>query len=256
MQGDGIYVVARSDIECVTGRIEEEVAAARALEEEDARHHRVSQQLFGRELQGALDEAVNQQFVPRRVDPGNPVVVDAEMEAARGDEAALVRDRGIGGALVTEIDAESPAHKAGIEIADVILSLDGMIVESPEEMLQVLDSYTPDNQIRIHLLRGIQEIDVYVDLDPIPENYGVVYAANVFGFDVRDSQAGVVINKVISGSPADSARVRSGDRLAEIDGVEILTVEGYEQVFLDRIGVMPLQFLIVRGNRGYYINLP
>ncbi len=168
----------------------------------------------------------------------------------------LVRDRGIGGALVTEIDAGSPAEKAGIEIADVILSLDGMIVESPEEMLQVLDSYTPDDQLRVHLLRGLHETDVYVDLDPMPENYGFHYAANVFGFDVRDSDNGVIVSQVHPESPAAAARVRGGDRIAEIDGVEILTVDDYEQVFLERVGVMPLQFLVVRGNRGYYINLP
>ena len=168
----------------------------------------------------------------------------------------LVRDRGIGGALVTEVDIGSPAEKAGIEIADVILSLDGMIIESPEEMLQILDSYTPDDQIRVHLLRGPHETDVYVDLEPMPDNYGFRYAVNVFGFDVRDSEDGVIVSQVHPGSPAAVARVRGGDRIAEIDGVEILTVADYELVFLERVGVMPLQFLIVRDNRGYYINLP
>ena len=168
----------------------------------------------------------------------------------------LVRDRGIGGALVTEVDAESPAEKAGIKVADVILSLDGMIIESPEEMLQVLDSYTPDDQIRIHLLRGQKEADVYVDLASMPEFYGIQYAANVFGLDVRDSENGIIVYHVHPNSPAAAARVRGGDRIAEIDGVVIQTVEEYEQEILERFGVMPLQFLIVRGNRGYYINLP
>lgn len=168
----------------------------------------------------------------------------------------LVRNRGIGGALVTEVDAGSPAEKAGIEIADVILSLDGMIIEGPEEMLQVLDSYTPDDQIRVHLLRGLNEADVYVDLDPMPENYGFRYAENIFGLSVRDSDNGVTVTKVHPESPAAAARVRGGDRIAEIDGVKILTIEDFEQVFLERVGVMPLQFLVVRDNRGYYINLP
>lgn len=168
----------------------------------------------------------------------------------------LVQDRGVGGALVTEVDAGSPAEKAGIEIADVILSLDGMIIEGPEEMLQVLDSYTPDDEIRVHLLRGRTELDVYVDLIPMPEHYGLKYAENIFGLNVRDSDNGVTVSRVIPESAAADARVRGGDRIAEIDGVKIMTVDDYEQVLLERVGVMPLQFLVVRGNRGYYINLP
>lgn len=168
----------------------------------------------------------------------------------------LVRDRGVGGALVTEIDAGSPAQQAGLQIADVILSLDGMIIESPEELLQVLDSYTPDDQIRIHLLRGTEELDLYADLDSVPKHYGRLYAENIFGFEVKDSANGVRVHRVHSRSPASEAGVRGGDLIVEVAGVEIRTVEDYEQVFLERIGVMPLQFLVVRGNRGYYINLP
>jgi serine protease Do len=168
----------------------------------------------------------------------------------------LVRDRGVGGALVTEVDSGSPAYKAGILVSDVILSLDGMIIESPQEMLQLLDSYTPDDQIRMHLLRGLDEIDVYVDLAPIPDNYGLRYAENVFGFAVRDSRQGVKVSSVLSGSPAAAAGVHGGDLITAIDGVEIRTIIDYEQVLLDRIGLMPLQFLVVRGNQGYYLNLP
>lgn len=168
----------------------------------------------------------------------------------------LVRDRGVGGTLVTEVDSGSPAQKGGISVADVILSLDGMIIESPEEMMQLLDSYTPDDQIRFHLLRGNDEIDVYVDLAPFPEHYGLRYAAHLFGFEVRDSVHGVIVSQVHSNSAADAAGLNGGDRVAEVDGVRIKTVGDYEQVFLERIGLMPLQFLIVRGDRGYYLNLP
>jgi serine protease Do len=168
----------------------------------------------------------------------------------------MVRNRGVGGALVTEVDSGSPADKAGIQIADIILSLDGMIIESPQEMLQVLDSYTPEDRLRLHLLRGTKELDIYVDLAPVPKNYGLRYARDVFGFKVYDTGGGVVVKQVLSGSPAAAAGVNGGDLIAEVDGVKIETITDFQQVFLERIGVMPLQFLVVRGNRGYYINLP
>lgn len=168
----------------------------------------------------------------------------------------LVRDRGVGGALVTEVDAGSPAQKAGIQVADVILSLDGLIIESPQEMLQLLDSYTPDDQIRLHLLRERDEIDLYVDLEPIPKNYGLDYAQKIFGFEVRESGQGVIVSRVHAGTPAAAAGLNGGDRVTEVDGVKVRTVAEYEKLFLDRIGVLPLQFLIIRGQRGYYLNLP
>ncbi len=169
---------------------------------------------------------------------------------------ALVRSRGVGGVLVTEIEKDSPAEKSGLSIADVVLSIDGMTVESPREMMQLLDSYTPGNLVDFELLRGTDVLHRQVRLKALPDNYGLTYGQRVFGFTVQPRHGGVVVQKVVDGSHAAAARLRVGDLIAEVAGIEISDIDTYIAVMEQNIGELPLTFLVVRDNRGYYINLP
>jgi serine protease Do len=169
---------------------------------------------------------------------------------------ALVRSRGVGGVLVTEIEKGSPAEKSGLKIADVVLTIDGMTVESPREMMQLLDSYTPDNVVNFEFLRGTDVLQRQVKLQALPEDYGMTYGQRVFGFTVQPRHGGVVVKKVTDGSHAAVARLRVGDLIAEVAGIEIPDIDTYIAVMEQNIGELPLTFLVVRDNRGYYINLP
>lgn len=169
---------------------------------------------------------------------------------------ALVRSRGVGGVLVTAIEKGSPADKAGLQIADVLLTIDGMTIESPQEMLHLLDSYTPGYLVKFRLLRGTGEIVRTAKLQALPADYGLLYSERVFGLRVENINGGVVVTRVIAGTHAADARVRVGDLIVEVAGIEITDVATYIEVMEHYLGELPLAFLIARDNRGYYINLP
>ncbi|BCR05519.1 peptidase [Desulfuromonas versatilis] len=169
---------------------------------------------------------------------------------------ALARSRGAGGVLVTEVDAGSPAANAGLQVADVILALDDIAVESPTEFTNLLATYTPDDRIRLSLLRGTDELQSEVRLAAMPEGYGARYAEKVFGFTVGDRDGSVVVDRVLSGSAADRVGIRRGDLVAEMDGERVTGAKQFGELLLKRLGRFPVSFLIVRGNRGYYVDLP
>jgi len=169
---------------------------------------------------------------------------------------AMVEARGGGGALVTEVDADSPADKAGLQIADVILSIDDTELETPEELMQLLDAYTPENSLRLRLLRGTRELEVTVHLLPLPADYGLSYAQRVFGFVLGDSDNGPVIRQILSGSPAEKVGLHNGDRLLEVEGVEVKSRAEADRQFTTHYGRLPLGMLIARGNRAYGLTLP
>jgi hypothetical protein len=50
--------------------------------------------------------------------------------------------------------------------------------------------------------------------------------------------------------------MRPGDRIVEAGGKRLASLKDYLEVLEDRFGQLPLSFLVVRGNQGYYINLP
>ena len=168
----------------------------------------------------------------------------------------LVQSRGVGGALVTELDAGSPAERSGVQVADVVLAVDGLEVETPEELLQMLDAYRPDDTVTLRLLRATRELDLPVTLTALPADYGLDYAKRLFGFTLRADAAGLILSRLETGSPAERAGLRAGDRLVEISGVEVRTTADADRQFVETFGRMPLGFTIVRGNRAYGLSLP
>jgi len=164
--------------------------------------------------------------------------------------------RGAGGVLVNRIEPGSPAQRAGILVADVLLALDGDPVGSPAEYRSLLRTYTPDSRIRINLLRGMEPKEVEVELSALPAGYALDYATRVFGLDLIESRHGLLVKQVISGSTAEQTGIRPGDRVAEVAGEQVTTSEEFSRAIEERIGLEPLRFLVVRNGRGYYLDLP
>ncbi|HAK97578.1 MAG TPA: hypothetical protein DCM87_21950 [Planctomycetes bacterium] len=52
------------------------------------------------------------------------------------------------------LDASGPAKEAGIEAGDLIVALDGVLVESLEELAAVLHTYRPEDTVTIDAMRG------------------------------------------------------------------------------------------------------
>jgi serine protease Do len=164
--------------------------------------------------------------------------------------------RGAGGVLVTWVEPDSPAQRAGIQVADVVLAIDDEPVGSPTEFLSLLRTYTPDDQLRVSLLRGTAPKAVEITLSALPEGYVLEYAARVFGLHLSDSRRGLVVRQVAAGTKADQAGIRPGDLVAEVAGNQVASSAAFSRVIEDRIGLEPLRFLVVRNGRGYYLDLP
>ncbi len=98
---------------------------------------------------------------------------------------AFVKSAGESGVLVEEVEDNSPADKSGLVPADVILSVDGVIVASPEEFNSLLQTYTPGSKVDFVLLRGMKRLDKTVELTPLPPGYLLSYTRRVFGFELR-----------------------------------------------------------------------
>ncbi|WP_303720556.1 trypsin-like peptidase domain-containing protein [Malonomonas rubra] len=163
---------------------------------------------------------------------------------------------GEGGVLIEELLDDSPAEKAGFQIADVILTIDGVEVRSLEEYYSLLQTYTPGDKLNVFLLRGLQMQEKSVLLTTLPKGYELSYTLQNFGFSLKEGQRGLFIDRVVDGSAADKIGLKLGDQIAKVDGIAIETLSDYEAVITERIGRLPLTFLVARNNRGYLIELP
>ncbi len=163
---------------------------------------------------------------------------------------------GQGGVLVNGVDNKSPAEKAGLRYGDVIVEVEDIPVTTPVEFNSFLQTYLPGNKVRLKVLRGFDLLARDATLAAIPKGYGVHYGEGVFGFSVKASPSGLLVKNVVEGSPAAEAGIESGDRVGEVAGEKPQTVKEYGEVIERYIGREPIRFLIVRGRRGYYIDLP
>ncbi len=168
----------------------------------------------------------------------------------------MVRSRGSGGVLVTEVDAGSPAAIADIQVADVILDVDGIQTDSASEFLALLRTYPPGGEILLTMLRGVDELKKRVRLVELPTGYAMSYLQRVFGLVVVEDQHGVVIAKVIRNSPASQIELRPGDRVTEVEGFTVRTQAELVSRIEATLGRLPLQFTLFRGQRGYLVKMP
>jgi S1-C subfamily serine protease len=157
------------------------------------------------------------------------------------------------GVVVTWIDEEGPADKAGILEDDIIIEVDKTPVKRPETLSRVVQKLAPETNVNIVYLRDGKKESTKATLAKAKQH---CYSADdLVGFqaplmkcfgsksdifigvkiqDLNDDLAsyfgvkpdqGVLVLKVMEDSPASEAGVKAGDILTKIDGEAIKTTD-------------------------------
>jgi serine protease Do len=140
------------------------------------------------------------------------------------------------GALVTQVEPNSPGAKAGLKTGDVITQLDGKAVSDAGELQVEVGQKRPGTTIKLEVIREGKTVNVPVTLEAMDKRNGDEESASTehgkprWGLgladltpDTRDQlQApkeirGAVIGNVQPGSPADNAGLRKGDVILEVN---------------------------------------
>ena len=74
-----------------------------------------------------------------------------------------------GGAVVMMVGAGSPAEKAGIQLEDVIVAINGQKVDSSSRLRLIVSGAKPGSLIPIDLMRGGKRLTVNATLEAMPE---------------------------------------------------------------------------------------
>jgi serine protease Do len=148
-----------------------------------------------------------------------------------------------GGALVAEVQPDTPAAKAGIQPGDAILAVDGERLKDARDLSRRIAAKDPGATVRLQVLREGKERTISVELARLPDQ---VQASNErsdrrgdrrsergdtqpqLGLTLApaDSVAGaggegVVITQVDPNGPAAERGVQSGDVILEVGGKKV-----------------------------------
>ncbi len=83
------------------------------------------------------------------------------------DEATATRNNLPEGIIIVEIVSNSPAQKAGLEVDDIITSMDGTAIQSSADLNSALSTKQIGDKINLKVVRDGNEIDIELTLEDV-----------------------------------------------------------------------------------------
>jgi serine protease Do len=140
------------------------------------------------------------------------------------------------GAVITQVEPDSPGGKAGLRIGDVVTEVDGNKVSDAGQLQVVVGQKQPGSSIHLNVLRDGQQMAVPVTLENMDhagekaENGSAEAGKPRWGLGLQDLTPdirqqleapaevhGAVITDVQPGSAADHAGLQRGDVILEVN---------------------------------------
>ena len=157
------------------------------------------------------------------------------------------------GALVSRVQADSAAEKAGIQVADVIVSIDGTRLRDSGSLRNAIGLLPPGQRVTVGLIRDGREqavIAVLGELPPPehltavpppeeePELDAVFEGAEIVDNASSNSVPGLLVERVNPGSPAADRGLRPGDIITKVNRVPVRTLAEALPIMEDARAIM------------------
>ena len=148
------------------------------------------------------------------------------------------------GALVSQVIANSPAEKAGLKAGDVILSFNKKPILDSSDLPPLVGRVPVGSKASVNLLRNGRKVSLDVTIEQLPSDDKPIAAAkskpassNRMGVEVVDLDAdsmkilgrGVLVRKVVAGSPAALSGLAPGDVLLQINRKNVKNVADFRK---------------------------
>ncbi|MBH0203419.1 MAG: Do family serine endopeptidase [Nitrospira sp.] len=178
------------------------------------------------------------------------------------------------GVLVNEVFDKDPAALAGIKPGDIIVRIDGAVVDSPNKLSRLIATLTPGATSKIEVVRDLKRLTLDVPLIERRDAAGIaslpqqeekldiklgldvqeVTAALAERFKLRDSK-GVLIARVEPNSRAQAEGLREGDLIKEVNRMEVSSVGEFTSALARSRRGDTLLLRVLREARAFYVVL-
>jgi serine protease Do len=154
----------------------------------------------------------------------------------------------VGGALVSDVSADSPAERAGLKRGDIIVDVNGKPVTDSNQLRMNISMMHPDAHVTLKVRRDGSEREMSVNLAELPTQEASVEKGsqgnkNSFsGVSVEDLDRqtarqlglpaganGVVVTRISPSSPAADSGLRKGDVIQEVNRQPVRNTADFER---------------------------
>lgn len=149
------------------------------------------------------------------------------------------------GALITSVEENTPAAKAGLLRGDLIIAVDDKELKSASELKNTIGSYPPASDVEISFIRDgkKQSLKVHLSHDAQSVSDGSLHykGLEVQELSTQNTQtrpqnkntSGVLVGKVEAGSAAQKAGILGGDLIIQIENQEIKSLKDFQKATKD-----------------------
>jgi len=176
------------------------------------------------------------------------------------------------GALVARILPDSPAHKAGIQVGDVVVEYDGKPIVESSSLPKLVGRTKIGTEVPLKIIRKGKAQNIAIKIEELPKEEEVklsevapkAAADNRLAIVVTELtpdqrkqlevKSGVLVQQVNNG-PAMKAGIQRGDVLLSINNVDIDSTERFNNVVKELPTDKPVPILVQRGNGSLFLAL-
>ena len=188
--------------------------------------------------------------------------MDPDMAQALGLEKPI-------GALVREVEPDSPAAKAGMQAGDVVTKVDAVVVDSVGDLPRIIGGRSPGETVKLTVWRDKKSITIDVKLaeikadiaeaevkpaaaaKPVPGKLGLTVSPLSAADAAQLNVNGGLVVEAVTGV-AEKAGLRAGDVILSANGKAVTSVEGLRMATESGNRQM---LLVQRGNQRQFVVL-
>ncbi|MCF6220598.1 MAG: DegQ family serine endoprotease [Robiginitomaculum sp.] len=177
------------------------------------------------------------------------------------------------GALVRQVEADSPAEKAGLKVGDVIVGFNGEEILDSNDIRNAVGAVELGKRARISYMRdgkkhstkiGIEKapddeetsaVESDNDNDALPSSFdaldGATFTDIPADLEPRGGDKGVVVTRVRRGSDAFEAGLRKGDIIRAVNNKDVSDLASFKKQIAKKKGAMFLS--VQRGRNSVFV---
>lgn len=177
------------------------------------------------------------------------------------------------GALISNVEKNAPADKAGIEASDVILKFDGKLVNNSSDLPRMVAAVKPGTKVAVELWRKGESRQVTVEVAAMPEDGKLAQSAKKPSDNATEmiSRLGIAVSELsaeqlqelqvsggllvedVKGSAARAAGLHQDDVLLSIGNVQIRSLAQFNELLKQVPNGRNVALLVRRGDNASYV---